>query len=62
MDQSFAPPPEQKKSNRTLIIVIVVLVVLCCCCVAGVGGWYLYTYGDQMLNLTSSPSFYKLIS
>ncbi len=57
VDQYGTPIPpveEPKKSNTTLIIIVVVLLVLCCCCVVVAGAiWALWTYGDQLLGITS---------
>jgi len=57
MSEDFSAPipplQEPKRSNTTAIIItVVVLAVLCCCCAILVGGWYLWTYGDQIFNLT----------
>ncbi len=57
-DPFYEPPTPQptnygavpeKSSNKTLLIVIIViaLLLLCCCCVGA--GWFLWTYGDQIL-------------
>lgn len=42
----------KKKNNMALIITIVVILVLCCCCLVIGAIWYLWTYGDQILDLT----------
>ncbi len=44
---------EQPKSRKWLIIVAVVVVVCCLCLVFGLGGWYLYNSGDQLLGLSA---------
>ena len=50
------PPQPAKKSNTVLIIVIIVLVVLCCCCLLSAGaGWWMWTYGDQMIEGVLQP-------
>ncbi|HSR46994.1 MAG TPA: hypothetical protein VLL77_03300 [Anaerolineales bacterium] len=44
---------EGQPRSRNWLLVILALVVFCClitmCCAAG---WYLYTFGDQLLGLT----------
>jgi flagellar basal body-associated protein FliL len=58
MSEEMTPMPQfdepKKKSNAAMIITIVVLVVLCCCCLVAAGIWYLWTYGDQIFQLTLS--------
>lgn len=50
------PPQPAKKSNTVLIIVIIVLVVLCCCCVfSGIIGWWMWTYGDTIIEGVLQP-------
>lgn len=44
--------PVQKKNNIPLIIAIVALVILCCCCAGIFAVYYLWTYGDQIFNIT----------
>jgi flagellar basal body-associated protein FliL len=44
----FEEAKPEKKNNKTIIIIAVVAVVLCCCCV--VGGYALWTYGDQLVQ------------
>ena len=53
MDFNPGPVPT-KKNNRTLIIVIVVVIVLCCCVVGAVGGYWLWTNGDNLLRSGTS--------
>jgi hypothetical protein len=51
----FTPAsPEPKKSNTGIIIAVVVVVLLCCCCISGIGGWYLWVNGDQLINSGTS--------
>lgn len=66
MSEEFeAPlPPEeepQKKNNTVLIIVIVLLVFLCCCCVAVSSFWYLWTFGDEIFDITSQVLMQMLV-
>lgn len=44
---------EPKKKNSKVIIAIAVAVVLCLCCVVGLGVWWLWNNGDQLLGLGS---------
>jgi hypothetical protein len=44
---SYNPPPEKKSNTTTIIIIVVVVLLLLCCCCA-IGGYLLYTYGDQI--------------
>lgn len=48
------PPMDEPRSRNTTVIIIVVvaLIILCCCCAIVAGGWYLWTYGDQIFGLT----------
>ena len=51
--ESIPPLQEPKRSNTTAIIITVVVLVLLCCCVAIVAaGWWLWTYGDQFIQLS----------
>jgi len=51
--ESIPPLQEPKRSNTTAIIIAVVVLVLLCCCVAIVAaGWWLWTYGDQYIQLS----------
>jgi hypothetical protein len=45
------PLPEEPKKSRTGIIIAIVVIVLCCCClVGGVGGYWLWNNGDQLMG------------
>ncbi|MEN6393958.1 MAG: hypothetical protein ABFD53_09140 [Anaerolineaceae bacterium] len=58
MDQNIAPQQEvvpKKKSNIGWIIAIIVIVVIClCCAVVGFVIYYLWTYGDQIFNISAA--------
>lgn len=45
---SYNPEPPKNNTTKIIIIVVVVLIVLCCCC--SIGGYLLWTYGDQLAN------------
>ena len=44
--------PEPKKNNTILIVAVIVVVLLCCCCFAGIGGYWLWNNGDQLLGVS----------
>jgi len=57
MSEDFGTPIpslEEPKRNNTIAIVITVvaLIFLCCCCAMLSAAWYLWTYGDQIFNIT----------
>jgi len=44
----FEEARPEKKNNRTILIIAGVVVLLCCCC--AVGGYALWTWGDQLVQ------------
>jgi flagellar basal body-associated protein FliL len=52
-------PP--KKSNTTLIVVIIVVLLLCCCCLVFFGFiGFMWNFGDQIFQ-TSSTQLVQLL-
>lgn len=54
MTPEVTPTPDQsapkKGGNTGIIIAVVVVLLLCCCCIFGIGGWYLWSNGDQLIK------------
>ena len=53
MNEMPEPLEQPKKNNTGIIIAVVVVVLLCCCCIGALGGWWLWSNGDQLLGSAS---------
>ena len=49
---SVSGQSEPKNNNKNLIIIIIAVVMLCCCCFAGIGSWWLWNNGDELLGIS----------
>jgi hypothetical protein len=47
-------PEEQPKSRNWLIVVVAVVVFCCLCSLCLLLSWYLYSFGDGLLGLSSA--------